>query len=108
ALNRHRDGVNRADPAWHAALAEGVSAVPTPFELLLRGRLREVIEEALRELPESWREVLELVDMQGWSRAAAAKRLGTTENNLKQRLHRARKGLEEILEGRGLSSIDDL
>ncbi|MDT8368489.1 MAG: sigma factor [Longimicrobiales bacterium] len=30
ALDRHRAEVNRENPAWHTALAEGVRVVPTP------------------------------------------------------------------------------
>lgn len=108
ALNLHDARVNRVDPAWLSAAAEGVSAVPTPFDLLLRKRRREITEDVMHEIPDRQREVVELVDLQGWSRAEAAKRMGTTENNVKQQLRRARKRLRKIATARGLTSMVDI
>ena len=50
------------------------------------------------ELPESYREVLVLRDIQELSTAEAAETLGITANAVKIRLHRARLALRSLLD----------
>jgi RNA polymerase sigma-70 factor (ECF subfamily) len=59
-----------------------------------------MIREAIAELPESYREVVVLRDIVGVDTAEAARHLGTSENNVKTRLHRARLALKAIVEER--------
>jgi RNA polymerase sigma-70 factor (ECF subfamily) len=55
------------------------------------------LREAIEELPENYRIVLVLRDIQGLGTLEAATVLGMTENALKTRLHRARQALRELL-----------
>lgn len=71
-----------------------------PDEELLRAELREVLHEAVSSLPENYRPVLLLRDVEELSTAETAEVLGLSEDVIKQRLHRARIMLRERLETR--------
>lgn len=68
-----------------------------PDEECLRAELREVLREAVASLPESYRPVLLLRDVEELSTAETADVLGLSEDVIKQRLHRARVMLREKL-----------
>lgn len=70
-----------ADPEEHAAAAE----------------LRGVVEREIAALPEAYRTVIMLREVEGLSTAEAALALDTSEDVVKQRLHRARTMLRENL-----------
>lgn len=59
---------------------------------------RTVVREAIDQLPDALRRVLLLRDIEEMDIAATAALLGTTENNVKWRLRRARKALGTLLE----------
>ena len=63
-----------------------------------REEVRQAVREAILELPESYREVLVLRDIQELSTAEAAETLGITANAVKIRLHRARLALRSLLD----------
>lgn len=71
-----------------------------PGEELLRAELREVLRDAVSSLPESYRPVLLLRDVEELSTAETAHVLSLSEDVIKQRLHRARHMLREKLESR--------
>jgi RNA polymerase sigma-70 factor, ECF subfamily len=79
-------------------------AHPTPEwegsaeELLARRETRERVREAIDRLPESYRTVLLLRDIEELSTEEAARLVGITENAVKIRLHRARQALRTLLE----------
>jgi DNA-directed RNA polymerase specialized sigma24 family protein len=58
------------------------------------------VRSALDELPESYRVVIMMRDIDGMSTADAAAAFGITENALKLRLHRARQALGTIIRRR--------
>lgn len=68
-----------------------------PEELLMRAETRQLIEQALSELPEKYRLVFLLRDVEGLSVKETAEALGISENNVKVRLLRARLQLREKL-----------
>lgn len=70
-----------------------------PDELLANRRLRGRLAEAIRALPPSYRLVVFLREMEGLSTREVAQVVGTSEANVKQRLHRARLQLRKHLEG---------
>jgi RNA polymerase sigma-70 factor (ECF subfamily) len=74
-------------PAWACA----------PLETLLNRELGEVLQDTILELPESYRLVLVLRDLEGFSTAETAEILGLSASNVKVRLHRARLFLRENL-----------
>jgi RNA polymerase sigma-70 factor (ECF subfamily) len=58
---------------------------------------REIIDEAIHQLPENLRSVFILRDIEGLSIAETAQALDLTETNVKTRLLRARMKLREEL-----------
>ena len=72
---------------------------PLPEEGVLRGELNRQLEQALRRLPELYRSVVLLRDVEGLSTAEAAAVLDLTEDTVKQRLHRGRLALRKDLDG---------
>jgi RNA polymerase sigma-70 factor (ECF subfamily) len=68
-----------------------------PVELAQRREIRELIDQALRELDEKHRLVFILRDVEGFSIQETAAMLGISEANVKVRLLRARLALREKL-----------
>lgn len=58
---------------------------------------KRIVHDALQELPDHYRRVVQLRDLEEQSTAEAAEQLGLTEVNVRVRLHRARKQLREHL-----------
>lgn len=70
------------------------------FEVLTRREDRDFVRAAIDRLPESYRTVLLLRDIEELDTAEAAQALGVTETVVKVRLHRARQALRTLLEPR--------
>jgi RNA polymerase sigma-70 factor, ECF subfamily len=68
-----------------------------PLDQLLGDELGNVIRDALMDLPEKYRLVIVLRDVEGFSTQEAAEILDLTPTNIKVRLHRARLFLREAL-----------
>lgn len=95
------------------AAAEGDSGFPARFPLSLmplagdseagRSEMRHLIEAGIDALPEPFRIVFVLRDVEGMSLAETAAQLDLNPETVKSRLHRARRqlraGLEERIEG---------
>ena len=79
--------IDKAPPAWASQ----------PIEQLLNRELSDRIRTAVNELPERYKLVLVLRDMEGFSTQETATILEITEQNVKVRLHRARLFLREEL-----------
>jgi RNA polymerase sigma-70 factor (ECF subfamily) len=86
------DGHRAGDRTWLLADWSG-----TPEAEFLQGEHRRLLEAALDRLPEAYRAVLALRDVEGLSNEAAAAALGESVPALKSRLHRARMLLREML-----------
>jgi RNA polymerase sigma-70 factor (ECF subfamily) len=78
-------------PAWIADPSD------TPEESLERVELGEAIQHCLAELPEDFRSVVTLVDLQGLDYQEAAAALGKPVGTVKSRLARARLRLRDCL-----------
>ena len=71
----------------------------TPIEDVLKSdELKTKVHEAIHSLPDSYRIVLLLRDIEGYSTLEVAEQLDITEANVKVRLHRARAALKIVLE----------
>jgi RNA polymerase sigma-70 factor (ECF subfamily) len=68
------------------------------FEQAARSDMRAKVRECIDLLPESYRSVLILRDIEELDTEQAAKMLGTTSGNVKTRLHRARMALRTLLD----------
>ena len=76
------------------------SSYPTawPEERLLASEVRDVIEEAVEELPDGQRAVIALRDLEGWSSDETCDALGISAGNQRVLLHRARSRVRSALE----------
>ncbi len=87
-------------------LADGHPADPvadwreSAQDVLSRQELRQAVREAIHELPENYRTVLMLRDIEGMDTRETALSLGIDENTVKVRLHRARQALRTLLDRR--------
>lgn len=70
----------------------------TPEEIFARQDRRSLVLAKIDELPESYRVVLLLRDIEELSTREVADGLGLSEANVKVRLHRARSALKKLLE----------
>lgn len=80
----------REEPEWN--FVESVEAA------LERDSVRNAVTQAMGRLPDRYRTVLVLRDVEGFDTQEVAQLLGDTEGNVKVRLHRARAALKTLLE----------
>jgi RNA polymerase sigma-70 factor (ECF subfamily) len=76
---------------------EHFSTWPEMESLIDRERMAEVVRDTIRHLPETFRLVLLLRDIEEMSTEETAQALGVTPNAVKLRLHRARMALRTLL-----------
>jgi RNA polymerase sigma-70 factor (ECF subfamily) len=71
--------------------------VESADQLAQRRETRQVVRSCIQQLPENYRIVLTLRDIEGMDTAEAAQSLGLNEGVVKTRLHRARQALRTLL-----------
>ena len=81
---------HRIDPAWQPQTTDGPD--------LEAAERKDRIHEAIAQLPENYRNVILLRDIQEMSTDEAAEALGITPGAVKVRLHRARAALKTLLD----------
>jgi RNA polymerase sigma-70 factor (ECF subfamily) len=86
-LPQDETAVDRQAPAW----------ATLPLDQLLNEELGQTLKQAIVEVPEKYRVVLVLRDIEGFSTEESAQILNLTPANIKVRLHRARLFLREKL-----------
>jgi RNA polymerase sigma factor (sigma-70 family) len=80
-----------------APKAETIRPTFTPESELLKRELRSVLEDAIEQLPEDYRVVYVMREIEEMSVRDIASALDISESNVKVRMHRARKQLQEEL-----------
>lgn len=80
-------------PAW---LADGA---PSPEDLVSAGELDRAVQHCLSELPDEFRSVVVMVDVEGMDYQEVARAIGTPLGTIKSRLARARLKLRDCLQG---------
>lgn len=70
----------------------------TPESLALQADTKALVSAKIGQLPDSYRVVLVLRDIEEMSTGEVAESLGISEANVKVRLHRARAALKRLLE----------
>ncbi|MEP3675224.1 sigma-70 family RNA polymerase sigma factor [Sulfitobacter sp.] len=85
------------DESGYRVEVEDKSAA-TPEVLLSRRQTHTYVRDAIMALPDKYRLVLCLRDIEGFSTAETSKALELSEANVKVRLHRARSALKTLLE----------
>lgn len=105
ALARQRRG-NRFQELEPTSEQEGdpmdrfAALTPSPEQHASNSEIRALLEQAVEKLPDSYRAVFMLRDVEQMSAADAAEVLEITEDNVKIRLHRARAFLRKSLYAR--------
>lgn len=100
-INRHRR--RRPELLDCSGSSEDTPADEQGPEGIVTGRVFDAaIEQALLDLPERFRRVIELVDIGGLSYAEAATALGAPAGTVMSRLHRARTKIRNQLRAAGL------
>jgi RNA polymerase sigma-70 factor, ECF subfamily len=84
------------------------STAPDPEQTTLAAEVREVMQREVGALPDTYRLVLVLRDVEGLSTAETAASLEVSEDVVKQRLHRARTMLRDNLYRRGGVTMESL
>ncbi len=91
------------DEFYHQEDAESSNQVPNwalmPLDKLLSNELLDQINQAVFSLPEKYRLVIVLRDIEGFSTAETSQILNVSPANVKVRLHRARLFLRDKLKG---------
>ena len=90
------------DPDDAERLADGDGDEATPEDVAVSDDFTATVVAAYHDLPDPFREVAELVDVQGLSYAEAAEALGIKVGTVMSRLHRARRRIRERLDREGL------
>jgi RNA polymerase sigma-70 factor (ECF subfamily) len=75
-----------------------VDWAPTAEEMVERAETRELVRKSIDQLPETYRTVLIMRDIEEMSTDETAAALGITANAVKVRLHRARQALRTLLD----------
>ncbi len=81
------------------------SNLPDPEQNAARHELKRLIEEAVDHLPDSFREVFVMREIEQMNQAETAECLGLKEETVKTRLHRARRQIESHLLARAGQGI---
>lgn len=80
----------------------GHAAIPnedTPMERLMNAELKEILEKAVDNLPEKYRVVYMMREIEGMSVAETSECLAITQTNVKVRSNRAKEMLRETISG---------
>jgi RNA polymerase sigma-70 factor (ECF subfamily) len=89
------------DAEDHGALMDTISSPdPDPERQAYAGEIRQVLEDAVDALPETYRTVFVLRDIEGLSTSETGEGLGLGEEAVKTRLHRARAMIRREVSGR--------
>jgi RNA polymerase sigma-70 factor (ECF subfamily) len=107
ALGRRRSDQRRARSAdvgsvafmedYRAALAQGSAAEPAD-KLVGQRQIAAILEHAIAQLPEPFRTVLILREVEGLSADEVGDMLGLEAGTVRTRLHRAKKRLQAVLD----------
>ncbi len=94
---RTRHPTLELDNEKNGLLENLTSASPNPEQRLSQEELRALLEEAILALPDNYRTVVMMCDVQEMNVAETAECLGISESNVKIRLYRARAALRREL-----------
>lgn len=103
AINEARARLRPPRRRWQVELPEDevleavCSEQPNPEEQLIGRELQKAVDAGIDSLPESYRTVLRLRQMDGLTTAAVAARLGVHDDVVKTRLYRARRIVRDNL-----------
>jgi RNA polymerase sigma-70 factor (ECF subfamily) len=108
AVNEALGKIRKRDLHGEETMSELLSPVPSPEEQAAASEMKGVVEGEIAALPENYRSVLMLREVEGLSTAETAECLGVAEDVVKTRLHRARTMLRDRLFQRAGVTFDTL
>ena len=94
---RPTESIDELLPAYTTDGHQAVASRDWSDAVLERKETAAIVREAIERLPDQYREVLLLRDLEEKDTAEAAELLGTTSSVVKVRLHRARQALRTLL-----------
>lgn len=97
AINIYRKNKKRAKQT--AALNDRITAE----DIFGKCEDKEALISAIKQLPDEYKDILFLFDLQGFSAKQTAKLLGIKDGNVRVKAFRARKMLKDILNGGGFN-----
>ena len=97
ACARRRRGLKNRPPPGDEPLAQEPDRAPSPEAQVGQRELASALSDALDGLPDDYRDVIALRDIEGLSAPEAAASIGISVDALKSRLHRAREALRAAL-----------
>ncbi len=97
---RRLESIDSADDLEITAMTEPVSTTRNPEEQLFGKQLKTLLDEAIDSLPQAYRSVFVMREVEEMSTAETAEALEVTEEVVKTRLHRARAMLQTELYSR--------
>lgn len=97
AVNEALAKIRKRDLQSEDNMSELLSPAPSPEEQAAASEMRGVVESEIAALPENYRSVLMLREIEGLSTAETADVLSVAEDVVKTRLHRARTMLRDRL-----------
>lgn len=92
--------------AWPGHWVSGPANWDAPLERLLSQETRDVISQAIDQLPDMQRRVVTLRDIEGWSSEEVCNVLEISETNQRVLLHRARSKLREAIDRNAIEGND--
>lgn len=98
---QNEQSIDNLLPSFDSAgcrIEPGLVSTQTPESLLVLNQTHKQIRAAITQLPEDYRLVLCLRDIEGLSTKESSEALAISEANVKMRLHRARSALKKLLE----------
>jgi RNA polymerase sigma-70 factor (ECF subfamily) len=108
ALGRRRKRIRSGEGMDDVDITLVESNEPDPEAQASRSELRDVMEREVAALPDTFRAVVMLRDVEGLSTAETAQCLGISDDLVKQRLHRARGVLRDRLYQRAGVTLESL
>jgi RNA polymerase sigma-70 factor (ECF subfamily) len=107
-VNRNRrrrpELLRDADAGTSTSILETQTPYDSAEEIAVGQSFDHVVEDALARLPDRYRRVVELVDIEGLSYRGAAESLGVPVGTVMSRLHRARRRIRDQLVASGIVS----
>lgn len=101
------EAIEHAD-ATRVIIFPSAQSIPNPEQAMARAQVRELLEHTVEDLPEPFRIVLILRDIEDMSIDETALQLGIKHATVKTRLHRARKLMRESLAEKMAATLPDL
>lgn len=93
------EGDGQDEPTLALAFPGALTNEVTPADQLMNAELKEILEKAVDELPEKYRSVYMMREIEGMSVAETSECLSITETNVKVRVNRAKEMLRETISG---------